>query len=488
MTTNENSAAVRVCAIADIQCSRGCGTGACKREQPAAAPIAYDGLTEEFTDEVARLTNDAPGIREAVAIALKNCNAIIAPQGDPVAAPIEGQICQHCDCIRPLHDLDCPVAVEGMKPAPSPADERAADEPVRIHKLWSSGGCTGINDYLMTDYSIRTLKVSETGRDKMFPPNDGSFDVISPDNPYARTLTALKARAASATTINAMLASDPDWRDVDSIIRMLAYSDAVSRARAANLLRKIKAAVNAASANETVPKWVFDNLVNTLQPAWDYIQTHQEQFNAQAGDDKKAILVEFFLRAANETGAEVAAIAQSEETRRVVYDIALKYCAYEKGTGHYTVLHYECDEDFFNFVHEAAGALSRSPAMAAEAVAHPRAWLLTLGNRELITRVRIGLDRRRDEGWTVTPLYAGPQLAQAQTPCKCRRVGDWRGFHHQLCDAATPAQADARVELTDALRRAREELSIVEWENDPPSRIVKLFDEIDALLQGANQS
>ncbi|VBP71109.1 Uncharacterised protein [Burkholderia pseudomallei] len=43
MTTNENPAAVRVCAIADIQCSRGCGTGACKREaeslQPAAAPI-----------------------------------------------------------------------------------------------------------------------------------------------------------------------------------------------------------------------------------------------------------------------------------------------------------------------------------------------------------------------------------------------------------------------------------------------------------------
>lgn len=39
MTTDNSRAAVRVCAIADIQCSRGCGTGACKREQPAAAPI-----------------------------------------------------------------------------------------------------------------------------------------------------------------------------------------------------------------------------------------------------------------------------------------------------------------------------------------------------------------------------------------------------------------------------------------------------------------
>lgn len=53
---------------------------------------------------------------------------------------------------------------------------------------------------------------------------------------------------------------------------------------------------------------------------------------------------------------------------------------------------------------------------------------------------------------------------------------------------AKPEKADARVGLTDALRRAREELSIVEWENDPPSRVVKLFDEIDALLQGANHA
>ncbi|WP_217589857.1 hypothetical protein [Burkholderia sp. GbtcB21] len=32
MTTNESRSAVRVCEIADIECSRGCGTGACKNE------------------------------------------------------------------------------------------------------------------------------------------------------------------------------------------------------------------------------------------------------------------------------------------------------------------------------------------------------------------------------------------------------------------------------------------------------------------------
>ncbi|MDN7729199.1 hypothetical protein QZM48_04155 [Burkholderia orbicola] len=64
-------------------------------------------------------------------------------------------------------------------------------------------------------------------------------------------------------------------------------------------------------------------------------------------------------------------------------------------------------------------------------------------------------------------------------------------YQRAYTDAAatrSPAQADARVGLADALRRAREELSIVEWENDPPNRVVKLFDEIDALLQGANHA
>ncbi|KVQ87305.1 hypothetical protein WK09_19900 [Burkholderia ubonensis] len=61
--------------------------------QPAQAdapadvtPIPYDGLTEKFTDEVARLANDPPGIREAVAGALESCGAIIAPADAPAEA------------------------------------------------------------------------------------------------------------------------------------------------------------------------------------------------------------------------------------------------------------------------------------------------------------------------------------------------------------------------------------------------------------------
>lgn len=62
-----------------------------------------------------------------------------SPVEQPAAAPIDGQICQHCDCIRPLHDLDCPVAVEGMKPLPAPADERAAFEAALDKRAKSAG-------------------------------------------------------------------------------------------------------------------------------------------------------------------------------------------------------------------------------------------------------------------------------------------------------------------------------------------------------------
>jgi len=50
-----------------------------------------------------------------------------------------------------------------------------------------------------------------------------------------------------------------------------------------------------------------------------------------------------------------------------------------------------------------------------------------------------------------------------------------------------PAPASAPVGLTDVLRQAREELSQVEWENDPPTRITDLFSTIDALLKGDKQ-
>ncbi len=96
-----------------------------------------------------------------------------APVELPAAAPIDGQICQHCGCIRPLHDLDCPVAIEAMKPAPSPADERAADA-VAAFEAFASRYDHDSNEWLDMDaqqtfvhgwLAARAASANETGVD-----------------------------------------------------------------------------------------------------------------------------------------------------------------------------------------------------------------------------------------------------------------------------------------------------------------------------------
>lgn len=59
---------------------------------------------------------------------------------------------------------------------------------------------------------------------------------------------------------------------------------------------KLVALARPSEAQKTVPAWVFDDLIETLQPALDYVQTHQEQFGARAGDDKAKIVVDEFLK------------------------------------------------------------------------------------------------------------------------------------------------------------------------------------------------
>ncbi|MCA8226167.1 hypothetical protein [Burkholderia vietnamiensis] len=63
----------------------------------------------------------------------------------------------------------------------------------------------------------------------------------------------------------------------------------------------------------------------------------------------------------------------------------------------------------------------------------------------------------------------------------------WDEALEAIENAVPPAQVATREGLTDLLRQAREELSNVEWENDPPTRITDLFSKIDALLEGAKR-
>ncbi|MDI9680433.1 DUF551 domain-containing protein [Burkholderia cenocepacia] len=115
MNDQQHNGAVRVCAIADIECSRGCGTGACKIEQPAAAPI--DGTRERIAKAL-----HYPGCWDTAAY----------PTLD--AAMLES-----------LNSFLCSACVDNLSapaPAPAPAGERAALSEDRIDWI-ANAHCPG---------------------------------------------------------------------------------------------------------------------------------------------------------------------------------------------------------------------------------------------------------------------------------------------------------------------------------------------------------
>ncbi|HIC7214866.1 hypothetical protein [Burkholderia stabilis] len=112
-----------------------------------------------------------------------------------------------------------------------------------------------------------------------------------------RLLAALERATKAESALRALVDEcDNDttagWED-----RMRIRIDDANRLLAATAA----AAAAPADAQKTIPKWIFDNLVATLSPAWDYIQTHQDQFDAKPGDDKTKILVDEFLHHAYRT-------------------------------------------------------------------------------------------------------------------------------------------------------------------------------------------
>ncbi|WP_245157927.1 hypothetical protein [Burkholderia multivorans] len=237
-------------------------------EQPAAAPIPYDGLTEAFVDEVARLCNDAPGSRNAVYAALVNCDAVIVPKGNP---------------------------------APSPADER-----VVAYELYNKA--TG---HAIVDYSRRTYVGHLT--------EEAGYE--------ARPLVYARAASANETGAEGVkpVAWFIDWPDEPELGHYLGEEPcAGARNRALGFIESrspaMATAAPATDKPDAVPKWVFDKMVDTLTPAWDYVQTHQEQFNARAGDDKTKIVVDEFLKHARAAASPAAEAAVSDRMRWALKD------------------------------------------------------------------------------------------------------------------------------------------------------------------------
>ncbi|KVA45296.1 hypothetical protein WI70_30315 [Burkholderia cepacia] len=185
---------------------------------------------------------------------------------------------------------------------------------------------------------------------------------------------------------------------------------------------------------------------------------------------------------ANGTGAEVVRAWETDDGR-VISDEQKQQALRDGGASASSVRPFSI----------ALGRIGAVPAMAAEAVAW-KSWKDGDGYGFWDTRDEAELASAHD--FEPEPLYAAPQPAQAAMPVLTNAMravitnesGAYQSaddLYAALCAAAgdeRPAQADARVGLTDALRRAREELSIIEWENDPPARVTNLFSTIDALL------
>lgn len=125
MNDQQRNGAVRVCAIADIECSRGCGTGACKREHPATAPNRDAELGAFVRRAVADLSDSPKSFLANVQRAIDDQAAAEQPAAAPSAEVVN---------VGPGPD-DMEVELlaslpHGTKlythPAPAPADERAA--------------------------------------------------------------------------------------------------------------------------------------------------------------------------------------------------------------------------------------------------------------------------------------------------------------------------------------------------------------------------
>jgi len=155
MTTNHSSAAVRICAIADAECSRSCGAGACKREAPSTTDKSRaDALTEALIRKIATqyCEYNAEGrtyniLRYECAEDFFNCvrELLAAPVEQHEAAPAPMLLfCPNCG----TQHIDRPEIEPGRLISSGPNTGRAApprvtwDNPPHRSHLCHACGCT----------------------------------------------------------------------------------------------------------------------------------------------------------------------------------------------------------------------------------------------------------------------------------------------------------------------------------------------------------
>ncbi|WP_175994835.1 hypothetical protein [Burkholderia vietnamiensis] len=509
MTTNENPAAVRVCAISDIQCSRGCGTGACKREQPAAAPI----------DEFRQIIADARGAIRAANpdLAYEKLGLLLgADESDTaIAARVEAA----------LH-----AAVE--QPAPSPADERAAKKPDAMTKAVKQ-----LADWLLTD------------------PNEGNpLCFAGPPEPFVLGLSRVKMRSIAGDEWTLIAGLQEGWLTAEqrasNFWRIAKLErEEVAREEAVAQYKEIRA--RAASASATGAEGVLIERLKLLlsgdaafcktivaRSAIEQAIAALSRSPAMAGRNEKDAdfygdaLVKAEVRSAYQ--AMIAAAPplvryqilteeggwldvpqayyerfKSDPTLTRVVNPMQPMAAHDESSiekhfddyGFY--LHGFEEEDREAFF-QAAMALIAAPQPAQ---AHPNVLLEqaacaleSMGMKEMARIVRG--DKIPNDGSTITqPAQAAmPVLTDAMRAVITNESGAYQSadaLYAALCAAAgveRPAQADARVGLTDeqilnAFRDAGIDMNATpNMAYTVRGQQAQLVNAVRALLQGANHA
>ncbi|WP_244254382.1 hypothetical protein [Burkholderia vietnamiensis] len=483
MTTNENPAAVRVCAIADIQCSRGCGTGACKRE----------GVTENSRADAQFLSaTDAEYVRRF-------------RQRD-YACIIEWQ--EIAAVVRYICSLETRSPVE--QPAAAPI---ARNDPAAVTRLKAICRKLGLESAFPDEvYS------NPEGLFAIFGQIRSAIDRLTRSAPSPIVLHALRAAKqfiANGVELGYIRMPDSDCPDpahevsnlIDAAISSLSTApspaDELAGLTDEQILdigyKHFKPGHNVEAEAKFVAAVREILGESSHQPFGVWFSARLEEGTLDFHDRKCA---EFVYESLTKARAASANETVAEGADALAHEV---WSAAQRAPG----------EDIEDAVQRIAAILSRSHTAAAEAMAIPAGWKAMPPSATTAMRMAMAKAAaeymRRTGGNSPDAIYeagfaAAPQPAQAAMPVLTNAMravianesGAYQSaddLYAALCAAADderPAQADARVGLTDeqrtTIQHAADKLRTV-WANhtgDKESR--ELCHKLEAILAGANHA
>ena len=271
MSNGKSRASVRVCAISDVECSRGCGTGACKREQHSENCRANALTDDDFLALWKRANGARPSTGNFERMVIDYSRALLAasPIEQPAAAPINQ--CDGCRVNAPLTEQGNHAMPDGGfmgctkgRYTPSLADERAAFEAWAIAEgfdvkrgVHRDNYAGAITESVWAAWQARAAASNETGEEGAKPvawlidwpdePELGHYFAEEPCDPMygrSRALGFMASRspaiAAEAVAFEITEQAAAEWasrHDVDHVLKHFSTQrNAIEDARTLHLL------------------------------------------------------------------------------------------------------------------------------------------------------------------------------------------------------------------------------------------------------------